>query len=146
MNLKPRCSLVNCRRKRSRTPALWIRRTRRGTEPGPPKNTGSPLQEQKFGVVAAGKCCDILGEHKLLQRSTVEWRGKTRAVKPDDERYRQLPRDRGAGLQADLRGGRAAAAVRPRRSVRCPVPTGCFTPGVVVGNLRHQVLSAVEFI
>lgn len=30
----------------------------------------------KFGVVAVGKCCDILGEHKLLQRSTVEWRGK----------------------------------------------------------------------
>lgn len=39
-------------------------------------------QKLKFGVVAVGKCCDILGEHKLLQRSTVEWRGKTRAVKP----------------------------------------------------------------
>lgn len=45
----------------------------------------------KFGVVAVGKCCDILGEHKLLQRSTVEWRGRTRAVKPDD--YCKLPRE-----------------------------------------------------
>lgn len=54
-------------------------------------------------------------ERKLLQRTTtVEWRGKTRAVKADDDG--ELPRERGAGLQADVRGGRAAAAARPGRS------------------------------
>ena len=71
------------RRERSR-PVLWICQTGQWREGGERERHTHALfvlelneQKLRFGVVAVGKCCDIFfkGEHKLLQRSTVEWRG-----------------------------------------------------------------------